>query len=185
MADVVGAHDGFPGSGREVQRREVSGGDAGRRPLEQRARVGGLREGDHVAQRGCTGQQHRDAIEAEREAAVRRRSGCQRVEQEAEATALLVGGNAEEAEDRRLQRRVRDPDRAAAEFVAVVHRVVVQGAAARGSLSTKARSSGWGDVNGWCVKTHVAGRRVQLEQREVDHPGEGVRGESAPRLAAG
>ena len=57
--------------------RRSSAGTGDRRALEQRAGRRRLGKGDHVAQRGSAGQQHRDAVEAEarcRRAAARRRA---------------------------------------------------------------------------------------------------------------
>src|SRR5581483_7584954 len=48
----------------------------------------------------------------------------ERVEQEAELRALLVAADAEELEDARLERGLVDPERAAAELVAVADQVV-------------------------------------------------------------
>ena len=55
---------------------------------QQVLRALGLREGDHVADRLGAGHQRDEAVEAERDAAVRRRAVLQRVEQEAELRAL-------------------------------------------------------------------------------------------------
>src|SRR4030095_6566620 len=46
---------------------------------------------------------HRAAIDARCDAAVRRRSHCQGIQQEAELLALFLGGDVEQAEDLRLQ----------------------------------------------------------------------------------
>ena len=51
--------------------------------------LGGLGEGNHLAQAGRAGQQHHNAVQAQRNAAVRRRAVLQRVQEEAEARARL------------------------------------------------------------------------------------------------
>ena len=79
--------------------------------LEQRARRRRLRKRDDVAQRVRAGQQHRDAVEAERNAAVRRCAGRECLEQEAESTLLVSVGNAEQTEDRLLDSGIGDPMR--------------------------------------------------------------------------
>jgi len=53
---------------------------------------GGFGEGDYFAQGFFAGEEHGDAVDAERDAAVRRRAVRQRVEEEAEAAALLLFG---------------------------------------------------------------------------------------------
>jgi hypothetical protein len=58
---------------------------------EQALRALGLREGDHVADRLGLGHQRDEAVQAEGQAAVRRRAVLQRVEQEAELELRLFG----------------------------------------------------------------------------------------------
>ena len=60
----------------------------------------------------------------ERDAAVRRRAHRERVEQEAELRALLLGRDPEQVEDLRLQLGLVDPERAAGELDAVADEVV-------------------------------------------------------------
>src|SRR5258708_401982 len=103
----------------EVLRRNFSG-----RALEQRARGGGLWERDHVTQRACVGELHRDAIEAERDAAVRRRAGAEPLEQESEPRLRGCFIDAEQREDPRLDVRVADADAAATQLRAVEDAVV-------------------------------------------------------------
>jgi hypothetical protein len=90
----------------------------------QALRAGGLGEGDHVADRFGAGHQRRDAVDAEGDAAVRRRAVAQRFEQEAELAFRLFRADAEQVEHRRLHLRAMDADRAAADLVAVEHHVV-------------------------------------------------------------
>ena len=96
----------------------------GRRALEQRARRRGLRKCNHVAQRRGAGELHRDPIEAERNAAVRRRPGAQSLQQKAEAGARRRFIDAKQREDARLQRWITDTNTAPPEFGAVQHDVV-------------------------------------------------------------
>ena len=74
---------------------------------------------------------------------------AQRVEQEAEPRPLLLGVMLEDVEDLRLQLRLVDPERPAAELVAVADEVVGDGAARRpGPCRSIASQSGVGRVNG-------------------------------------
>src|SRR5580765_6758238 len=83
--------------------------------------AGGLREGDYLANRRLAGQDRDDTVEPERDAAVRRRAVLERFEEESEAEPGLLLGDAEAAEDPRLQRRVVDTHAAAADFRSVQH----------------------------------------------------------------
>ena len=83
-----------------------------------------LRERDHVADRFGAAHQRRDAVEAERDAAVRRRAVGERVEQEAELAPLVLRADAERLEHLRLDLGAVDPHRAAADLPAVQHDVV-------------------------------------------------------------
>ena len=56
------------------------------------------------------GEQHRDAVEPEREAAVRRRPGREALEQESEAPPDLRLGNTEQLEDAALHGGIGDTD---------------------------------------------------------------------------
>jgi hypothetical protein len=62
----------------------------GRRPGQRVLAAAGLRERDHVAHRVRAGEQHADAVPAERDPAVRRRAVLEGLEQEAE---LLVSAS--------------------------------------------------------------------------------------------
>src|SRR5689334_16981815 len=75
-----------------------------RRSLEERPRRGRFREGDHVAQRRRPRQLHRYAVESERDAAVRRCSGPEPLQQEAEARVRRRLVDSEQAEHPCLQR---------------------------------------------------------------------------------
>ncbi len=93
-----------------------------------RQRVGAardLREGDHLADVGLARHERDEAVDAHREAAVRRRAHSQRVEQEAELLALLLLPEPHDAKDRLLDVAPVDPDRARAELPAVPDEVVV------------------------------------------------------------
>ena len=65
-----------------------------------------------------------DAVEAERDAAMRRRAVLQRVEQEAELAPLVFGADAERRENARLHVRLMDTHGAPADLPAVQHDVV-------------------------------------------------------------
>ena len=69
-----------------------------------------LREGNHLAQAGRSGQQHHNAIQTQRDAAMRRRAVLQRVQEEAEARARLVVADAERVEDHLLHVFAMNPD---------------------------------------------------------------------------
>src|SRR5688572_15111898 len=103
---------------------EVFGRNRRRRILEQCARRGGLRECDHVAQRPRARKHHRNAIEAERYAAVRRRACTERVEQKAESRLRHSVVYTEQTENPALQRRIVDANAASAQLSAVEHDVI-------------------------------------------------------------
>ena len=90
--------------------------------------AGGLGEGDDLAQAGGAGQDHDDAVEAEGDAAVRRRAVLQGVEEEAETFVGLFVRHAERAEDLGLHVLAVDTDGAGAKLVAVEDDVVGEGA---------------------------------------------------------
>ncbi len=85
---------------------------------------GGFGEGDDFADGFFAGEEHDDAVEAERDAAVRRSAVGQRVEEEAEAAAELFFGEAERFEEALLHVLAMNSDAAAAEFDAVEDEVV-------------------------------------------------------------
>ena len=68
--------------------------------------------------------QHREAVEAERDAAVRGRAELERLEQEAELLLRFLGTDAEQLEHRGLHVAAMDTHRAAADLGAVQHHVV-------------------------------------------------------------
>ena len=99
--------------------------DRGRGAGQRVGAGGGLREGDHVADRVGAGEALDDAVEAVGDAAVRRRAVAQRLEQEAEARLGLLGVDPERGEDRLPGRSASlDTDRAAAQLLAVPDDVV-------------------------------------------------------------
>src|SRR6185312_10347126 len=69
----------------DVQVVEILRGDDRGRALQQRARRGRLWKRDHVAKRAGSGELHRDAVEAERDAASPRCAGSQPVEEKTES----------------------------------------------------------------------------------------------------
>src|SRR5262245_34151897 len=91
----LGGGSGGGGGGGEAGLLGLGGGEGGGSAGEGVEAGGGLGEGDHVADAGRAGQQHHHAVPAERDAAVRRRAVLERVEQEAELGAGLLGGQAD------------------------------------------------------------------------------------------
>ena len=87
--------------------RSCSVVDRGRGAGQQVEAGGGLREGDHVADRLGAGEALDDAVDAVGDAAVRRRAVAQRLEQEAEARLGLLGVDPERGEDLLAGRRRR------------------------------------------------------------------------------
>ncbi len=107
-----------------MQFGELLGVDDVGRGGHQLGRLLRLGERDHVAQRVGAGQEHGEAVQAERDAAVRRRAVAQRLEQEAEAALRLVVRDAEQVEHLGLHVRAVDADGAAADLGSVEHQVV-------------------------------------------------------------
>ena len=132
-----------------------------------------LREGDVVADRLRPAEQRAQAVEPERQSAVRGRAVLESVHQEAEALLRLVGREAQQFEHLLLQLRVVDTDRTAADLRAVADEVVGVGThAARVAveeLDVLEFGRGEGVVHGVVTLRLV----VPLEQREVHHPQRG------------
>src|SRR5262249_16909567 len=80
-----------------------------------------LRERDHVADVLRASQPHREAIQTQGDAAVRRGTRLQRIEQEPEALSRLFFAHAQHPEHMRLHLWIVDSDAAAADLVAVHH----------------------------------------------------------------
>ncbi len=144
--------------------------DRARRLREQILRTLRLREGDHVADRVGAGHHRDNAVQAERDAAVRGRAILQGVQQEAELGARFFITDLQGAEHLALHFFAVDPHRAATDFPAVEHHVVGLGdALARIGfqvfqvlvLRTRERV-----VHGHPARVFL----VVLEHREVDHP---------------
>ena len=114
----------------DVQLAQLLLVDRARRVGEQVLGALRLRERDHVAQRLGPGHQHDEAVEADGDAAVRRRAVLQRVEQEAELGAAPPLVDLQRPEHLALHVGAVDPHRAAAELDAVQHDVVGLGDAA-------------------------------------------------------
>src|SRR4051794_98648 len=83
-----------------------------------------LRERDPLADRARARQQRHDPVEPEGDTAVRRRAVAERLEQEAEALARLVGSDPDRVEDLLLHLARVDTDRPSAELPSVHHDVV-------------------------------------------------------------
>ena len=129
-----------------------------------------LRERDHVAQRLGAGHQHDEAVEADRDAAVRRRAVLQRVEQEAELRARFLGVDLERAEHLALHVLAMDPHRAAAELDAVQDDVVGLGDAAAGIGLEPVLVAVLRARERMVHRAPALRGLVVLEHREVDHP---------------
>ena len=142
-------------------------------PGHQVHRLRRLGERDDVPDRLLAAQDGDDAVEPERDAAMRRRPVLERVEEEAEAQPGLLVRDLQQLEDQALQRLVVDPDAAAGDLAAVQHEVV--GARPRAARDRVSSSAG--------VALERRGERMvhelpallvldPLEHREVDHPEE-------------
>ena len=120
-----------------------------RRRAGQRVEAGGgLREGDHVADRLGAGEALDDAVDAVGDAAVRRRPVAQRLEQEAEARLGRLGVDPERAEDRAAGPRRRGYGSSRRRSPARSRPRRRPGrAAAPGSSGSNSPA---GAVNGWC-----------------------------------
>ena len=87
-----------------------------------------FREGNDFTNAAFTGDEHGDAVESKREAAVWWRTKAEGIEDVGELDLLLLGGHTKHAEHFRLQVFFVDPDRTPTEFVAVEDDVVGDGA---------------------------------------------------------
>src|SRR6476660_3441356 len=83
-----------------------------------------LRERDRVAEVLLAGEDHEHPVDAESDAAVRRRSHAERVEQEAELRFLLLAADPEQVEHTGLEVRLVNPKGTTAELIAVADQVV-------------------------------------------------------------
>ena len=108
---------------------------------------------DAIADVGQPGVEHHQAVDAERDAAMRRCAVAEGAEKEAELLLCLFGRKTEQREDLRLNQVVVAADRAAAAFLTIDHQVVRLGADRAGSESSRCKSSDRGMVNGWCSAT--------------------------------
>ena len=134
----------LPATGRSRSRRLIGPAGAGARsempssrswrsstgagaPVSGSRAGGGLREGDHVADRVGAVQQRDDAVEAVGDPAVRRGAVAQRLEQEAEPLLGLRVAIPSASKTCALHVGVADADRAAADLPAVPDDVVGQG----------------------------------------------------------
>ena len=115
---------------------------------------------------------------------MRRRAVLQRIEQEAELGALVLGADLQRAEHLLLHVRAVDPDRTATELDAVEHHVVGLGAAAArvGLEPVLVAVLGAGERVMRCDEALVF--LVVLEAGEVDHPQRAPAGLRQPVLAA-
>src|SRR6202022_3403698 len=83
-----------------------------------------LREGNDIADAVRAGHQHRQPIESEGNAAMRRRPELERIQQESELVARLLRRNTQQIEHHRLKVLRMNTHRAAADFRPVAHHVV-------------------------------------------------------------
>ncbi len=143
-----------------------------------------LREGDHVADRFGAGHHGDDAVQAEGDAAVRRRAILQRVQQVAELLAGFLGADLQRAEHLALHFLAVDTDRAAADFPAVQHHVVGLGERLAGigfqEVFVAVLGAGERVVGGGVAAVFL----VVFEHREVDHPQRLPAGREQTRLLA-
>src|SRR5262249_21605115 len=85
-----------------------------RRTLEQRPRRRGLGKRDDVTERRRTGEQHRDAVQTEGDATVRRCSRSQPLEEKAKPRLRGLLVDPEQLEHARLHSRITDTNTASA-----------------------------------------------------------------------
>src|SRR5579885_355150 len=150
----------------------------GHRRRGARERIGAardLREGDHLADVGLPRHERDETVDPHREAAVRRRAHRERLEQEAELPARFLVRQPHRAEDALLHRHVVDADRARAELPTVPDQVVVLTAHA-GRVRLVPLLAARRRRRERMVHERPASVLVLLEQREVGHPVEGLRG---------
>src|SRR5712692_5617959 len=154
----------------DMQLAQLLFADRGRRAGQQVLAALRLGESDDVPDRFGARHQGHHAVEAEGDAAVRRRAVLQRIEQEAELRALVLGRDFQGAKHLLLHLLAMDAHRAAADLPAVEHRVVGLGV---GPL--------WRALDVVLVTVLRAGERmmarlplpglgVELEHREIDYP---------------
>src|SRR5262245_2917181 len=93
--------------------------DRRRRARHEVHRRSGLGKRDHLSGRRLAGQQRCDPIEAEGDAAMRRRAVFKSLEEEPKAELCLIVADVEQGEDATLHRRIVDPDAATADLAAV------------------------------------------------------------------
>ena len=95
-----------------------------------------------------------DAVEAEGDAAVRRRAVLERVQEEAEPQLRFLVRDLQQLEDQPLQRLIVDSDAAAGDFAAVEDEVVGARPRTRPDRSRAGPASlSSGAVNGWCMNS--------------------------------
>ena len=95
------------------------------RCISQRAgAVRRLRKRNDVSQGSHPGHQHHESIHAERESAVRRGTVLESLQEEPKPEPCLLLGDAENTEDRLLQRAVVNSDASASQFDPVENEVV-------------------------------------------------------------
>src|SRR5690606_11729648 len=132
----------------------------------------GLRERHDLTDRRFAGQDGTQAVDAKRDAPVRRRAVLQRVEEEAEARAGLLVADAEQREDASLQRGVVDTEAAARHLAAVEREVVGARTHGAGVRLERVEVFGLRRREGMMHRVPATVFGIELEQREVEHPRE-------------
>src|SRR5713101_6153606 len=110
---------------------------------------GGFGEGDDLADGFFAGEEHHDAVDAQRDAAVRRCAVGQRIQEKTEAVAQLLFGEAQRFEQTLLNVLAVDSNAAGTELVAIQNEVVA-------------------------FRTHFPGGGFEFLQIFIDDAGEGV-----------
>src|SRR5690348_3267732 len=133
-----------------------------------------LRKRDDLSDVGLAREERDEALDAHREAPVRRRAHAQRVEEELELRLLLLGAHAHDAEDRLLPLRVVDSNRAGAELPSVPDQVVMLAEDATGIALDPVLVARDGRGEGMVDERPPLALLVVLEEREVERPREAV-----------
>lgn len=95
---------------------------------------------------------HRNqTVETEGDTTMRRSAVFESIQQETELFFSLLRGKSQTFEHPLLQCCIMDPDRTSPYFHAVDHHVVGIRSHISGRVSIKSISSGFGEVNGWCI----------------------------------
>ena len=149
MRGVAGSAPTRYSAGLRCSSFQVLGLHLARAAVHQARGGGGLGEGDGVADVVAPGHEHDDAVEAQPDAAVRRRGVAVGLEQEAELGVRLLAGEPHHVHDALLDVGPVDAHRTRAQLGPVQDQVVEQGVDVARVFSRNARCSGRGMVNMW------------------------------------